>query len=131
MRSEGIGVEIARSVVLFFAQEPNRAMVARLARSRRRPDRAAARARAGRRRSPARRWSSPARCRTSTRDEAAELIVAAGGKVSGSVSKKTDYVVAGEEAGSKLAKAEQLGITILDEAGLRALLDAGPADLSA
>jgi DNA ligase (NAD+) len=57
-----------------------------------------------------------------TRDEASELIVAAGGKVSGSVSKKTDYVVAGDDAGSKLAKAEQLGIAILDEAGLRALL---------
>jgi DNA ligase (NAD+) len=60
-----------------------------------------------------------------TRDEAAELIVAAGGKVSSSVSKKTDYVVAGDEAGSKLAKAESLGITILDEAGLRELLEAG------
>ena len=57
-----------------------------------------------------------------TREEASELIVAAGGKVSGSVSKKTDYVVAGDEAGSKLSKARDLGITILDEAGLRKLL---------
>jgi DNA ligase (NAD+) len=57
-----------------------------------------------------------------TRDEATELIVAAGGKVTGSVSKKTDYVVAGSEAGSKLTKAEQLGITIVDEDGLRDLL---------
>ena len=60
-----------------------------------------------------------------TRDEAADLIVAAGGKVSSSVSKKTDYVVAGDEAGTKLAKAETLGITILDEAGLRELLESG------
>ena len=58
-----------------------------------------------------------------TRDEAKELIEAAGGKVSGSVSKKTSFVVAGEEAGSKLAKAEELGVMVLDEAGLRALVD--------
>ncbi|HEY9146814.1 MAG TPA: NAD-dependent DNA ligase LigA [Thiobacillus sp.] len=60
---------------------------------------------------------------TLTRDAAKEKIEAAGGKVAGSVSKKTDYVVAGEEAGSKLAKAQELGVTILDEAGLLALLE--------
>ncbi|MBI3432670.1 MAG: NAD-dependent DNA ligase LigA [Hydrogenophilales bacterium] len=60
---------------------------------------------------------------TLTRDAAKEMIEAAGGKVAGSVSKKTDYVVAGEEAGSKLAKAQELGVTILDEAGLLALLE--------
>jgi DNA ligase (NAD+) len=59
---------------------------------------------------------------TLTRDQAKEMIEAAGGKVAGSVSKKTDYVVAGEAAGSKLAKAEELGVTVLDEAGLIALL---------
>ncbi len=57
-----------------------------------------------------------------TRPEAEALIKAAGGRCSGSVSAKTDYVVAGAEAGSKLAKAEKLGLTILDEAGLRKLL---------
>ena len=56
------------------------------------------------------------------RDEARDLIEKAGGKVSGSVSKKTDYVVAGEEAGSKLAKAQELGVPVLDEDGLRKLL---------
>jgi DNA ligase (NAD+) len=60
---------------------------------------------------------------TLKRDEAQAMIEAAGGKVSGSVSKKTSYVVAGEEAGSKLAKAEELGIPILDEEGLKTLLE--------
>jgi DNA ligase (NAD+) len=59
---------------------------------------------------------------TMTREEAKETIEAAGGKVSGSVSKKTDYVVAGTEAGSKLEKAKSLGVKILDEDGLTNLL---------
>jgi len=59
---------------------------------------------------------------TLNRDEAKGMIEAQGGKVAGSVSKKTDYVVAGEDAGSKLTKAEQLGVDIIDERGLRELL---------
>jgi DNA ligase (NAD+) len=65
-----------------------------------------------------------------TRDEAKALIEEGGGKVSGSVSKKTNYVVAGVEAGSKLDKARELGVAVLDEAQLRALLAAGVAALS-
>ena len=57
-----------------------------------------------------------------TRDEAQETIIARGGKVTGSVSKKTDYVVFGADAGSKLAKAHALGVKTLDEASFRALL---------
>jgi DNA ligase (NAD+) len=61
---------------------------------------------------------------TLTREEAAEMIVRAGGKVTGSVSRKTSYVVAGESPGSKLAQAERLEVPVLDEAGLRARLGA-------
>jgi DNA ligase (NAD+) len=64
---------------------------------------------------------------TLSRDAAKEMIEAAGGKVAGSVSKKTHFVVAGEEAGSKLDKARELQITVLDEAGLVALLAEGTA----
>lgn len=119
-RSEGIGPEVARSVALFFKQAQNRAMLERL-------------------RATGVVMSAPKRERTGgaltgktfvltgtlpnlTREAATELIVAAGGKVTGSVSKKTDYVVAGSEAGSKLSKAEQLGIAVIDEAGLQTLL---------
>ena len=59
-----------------------------------------------------------------TRDAAKELIQSAGGKVTGSVSAKTDFLVAGEKAGSKLAKAEKLKVAILDEAGLKNLISA-------
>ena len=64
---------------------------------------------------------------TLSRDEAKDMLEAAGAKVSGSVSKKTSYVVAGAEAGSKLTKAEELGVTVLDEAGMLALLGRAPA----
>ena len=57
-----------------------------------------------------------------TREQATEMIVAAGGRVTGSVSRKTNYVVAGESPGSKLAQAERLGVPVLDEAGLRELV---------
>ena len=117
----GIGPQIAESVAFFFAQPQNRAVVERL-RARgvdvtapKRP-RAAAGPLAGKT------FVLTGTLPVLTREEASELIVAAGGKVAGSVSNKTDYVVAGEEAGSKLGKAQQLGIAIIDEPGLRALL---------
>ncbi|MEK9802813.1 MAG: NAD-dependent DNA ligase LigA, partial [Curvibacter sp.] len=116
-----VGPIVARSIHTFFRQEHNREVVAQL-------------------RACGLRWEegepSPAAqlplagqtfvltgtLPTLSRDEAKEMLEAAGAKVAGSVSKKTSYVVAGEEAGSKLDKARELGIPVLDEAGLRALL---------
>ena len=66
-----------------------------------------------------------------TRDEAAEAVTALGGKTASSVSKKTGFVVAGDNPGSKYDKALSLGVPVLDEAGLRLLLEEGPAAASA
>jgi DNA ligase (NAD+) len=63
-----------------------------------------------------------------SRDQAREAILARGGKAAGSVSKSTDYVVVGENAGTKATKAEELGVRILDEAGFRELLETGSVD---
>ena len=62
---------------------------------------------------------------TLSRKEAQELIEKHGGKAAGSVSKKTDFVVAGEDAGSKLTKAQELGIPVIDEAALLAMVSEG------
>ena len=123
-RCDGIGPELAASVTLFFAQDANVKILERL-------------------REAGLDMTAPKRVRATqgplqgktlvltgtlpnlTREEATELIVAAGGKVTGSVSKKTGYVVAGTEAGSKLARAEELGVPVLDEDGLRELLEPG------
>ena len=118
---DGVGPTIAESVVRFFADPRNRAEVERLValgvrwpRGERRP-----------------RGEGPLAGKTfvltgsldsMTRDDAKRRIESAGGKVTSAVSKKTDYLVAGEEAGSKLAKAQELEVPILDEAALLALL---------
>ena len=120
-RSEGIGPEVAGSVALFFRQHANREMVARLKRAGV-DTTAPKRARTADGKLAGKTFVLTGALPSLTRDEASELIVAAGGKVTGSVSKKTDYLVAGDEPGSKLTKAEQLGVAILDESDLRKLL---------
>lgn len=115
-----VGPVVARSIVEFFAEAHNREVIEQL-------------------RACGLRWDEckPTQPRsqglagrtlvltgtlpTLSRDQAKALIESHGGKVSGSVSKKTDYVIAGADAGSKLAKAEELGVPVLDEAGLQAL----------
>ncbi|HME82558.1 MAG TPA: NAD-dependent DNA ligase LigA [Candidatus Eremiobacteraceae bacterium] len=119
---EQIGPAIAQSVVSFFAQEQNRAIVDKLRRAgvnlrgQRRAHGSATGPLAGKT------FVLTGTLPSLSREEASALIAAAGGKVSGSVSKKTDYMVAGEAAGTKRARAETLGVKIIDEAGLRELL---------
>lgn len=116
-----IGPQTAREVVAFLAADQNRQVLQRLRDAGVRP-------RAPRRR----RADGPLSGKTLVltgalsipRDEATRLIEAAGGKVTGSVSKKTDYVVAGSDAGSKLEKAERLGVAVIDEEELRRLAEA-------
>jgi DNA ligase (NAD+) len=120
-QSEGIGPEVASSVHLFFQQHANREMIERLRKAGVEMT-APKRVKAANGKFAGKTFVLTGTLPNLTRDEATELIVAAGGKVSGSVSKKTDYVIAGSEAGSKLTKAEQLGINIIDEDGLRDLL---------
>ena len=120
-RSEGIGPEVAGSVALFFQQRANRAMIDRLRKAGVSLT-APKRARAAGGKLAGKTFVLTGTLPNLTREEATDLIVQAGGKVTGSVSKKTDYVVAGTDPGSKYDKAQSLGVTILDEAGLRKLL---------
>ncbi len=120
--SEGIGPEVASSVHLFFQQQANESMIEQL--------REAGVVMSAPKRAPAAKGKLAGKTFVltgtlpgMTREDASALILQAGGKVSGSVSKKTDYVVAGSEAGSKLEKAQTLGIAVIDETGLRALLE--------
>jgi DNA ligase (NAD+) len=117
---EQIGPKIAQSIVSFFAQEPNRVVIEKLRRAGVRleehvPKRPADGPLAGKV------FVLTGTLPTLTREQATQLILAAGGSVASSVSKKTSYVVAGDAAGSKLAKAQELGIPVIDEAELRRL----------
>jgi DNA ligase (NAD+) len=118
-RVEEVGPRISQSILEFFARPANRALVqalkdARVEMTAEKKQRTAQLAGLT--------FVLTGTLPTMTRDEAKEKIEAAGGKTAGSVSKKTSYVVAGEEAGSKLDKARKLNVPILDEDGLLALL---------
>ncbi|HKJ71066.1 MAG TPA: NAD-dependent DNA ligase LigA [Gammaproteobacteria bacterium] len=120
-----IGPAVADAIVTFFAQERNRKVLDQLAGLGVEPEGPEQEAVEGPDLSGLRlvltgtleRW---------TREEATEALEARGARVTGSVSSKTDYVVAGEDAGSKLDKAREQGVAVLDEAGLERLLEEGP-----
>jgi DNA ligase (NAD+) len=115
----GIGPEIAQSVVAFFADPTNRAVLKRLADADVvMQDREALE---GPKPLAGKTFVLTGALASLSRDAARDLVVRLGGRVTGSVSKKTDYVVAGEAAGSKVDDARRLGVPILDEAAFRAL----------
>jgi DNA ligase (NAD+) len=124
---EGIGSRIAESVAEYFSLEPNRALIRKFAEA---GVRIADEVVEQTSEPGARPWEGKVFVITGTlptmsRDEAKDYIEARGGKVTGSVSSKTDYLVVGESAGSKLDKARQLGVKTLEEAELRALAENG------
>jgi DNA ligase (NAD+) len=116
----GIGPVVAESVVRYFAQPGNRSVVARLRECGVRTDRE--RALAPSTHLAGKTFVLTGELDTMTRAEATERIQAAGGKVTGSVSRKTDYVVVGASPGSKYERAQALGVPTLDESAFRALL---------
>ncbi|HEV2704666.1 MAG TPA: NAD-dependent DNA ligase LigA [Pyrinomonadaceae bacterium] len=122
-----IGLTVAQSVRDWFDDEGNRALCERL---KEKGVRTEAPVPVGAARDGAfagKQFVLTGKLETMTRDEARALIESAGGRVTSSVSKKTDFVVAGEEAGSKLDKAEALGLRVIDEKQLKELLGAGSA----
>ena len=120
---EGIGPNIASGVVDWFAQSRNKKLLAKLKKAGTWPIEEPANQ--GEQLLSGQIFVLTGTLPTMKRGDAKAQIVAAGGKVTGSVSGKTNYLVAGENAGSKLAKAQDLGVEIIDEAGLLKLLGAG------
>jgi DNA ligase (NAD+) len=117
----GLGPSVAASVADFFSREPNRALVEKLKAAGLNTAAAPGAERASNA-LEGQTFVLTGTLPTMSREQAAALIQSHGGKISDSVSKKTSYVVAGASAGSKLAKAQSLGVTVLDEEGLVALV---------
>jgi DNA ligase (NAD+) len=120
---DGVGPTIAQSVKRFFSIDRNRDLVDRLRAAGLNFEGTAVVARSTEQTLTGQTFVLTGSLENRTRDEAAAEIEARGGKVTGSVSKKTSYVVVGESPGSKLTKAEELGVTILDEAAFETLLN--------
>src|SRR5664279_1778563 len=118
--AEEVGPKVAEAVVQYFSEPGNRDLVGRLLKAGLQFTYASSRPKAGPLQGKT--LVVTGTLPTLSRDQAKQLIEQAGGKVSGAVSKKTSYVVVGEDAGSKLAKARELGICTLTEDELRALL---------
>ncbi len=118
----GVGETVARSLVTWFSDPAHREWITRLEAAGLRTEETAPAAATSASGVAGKTFVLTGTLPTLSRDDAQARIEAAGGKVSGSVSAKTAYVVAGEEAGSKLTKARELGVPVLDEAGLLALL---------
>ncbi len=125
---DGIGPVVATSVVDFFSREEERRVVEKLRAAGVRLSSGAPRPSAGANLA-GKTFVLTGTLPTMTRDQASDLIIAHGGKVTDSVSKKTSYVVAGANPGSKLARAGELGVPVLDEAGLLALIGAGDGNI--
>lgn len=117
----GLGPQLTGAIVEFFADPRSQALIDKLKRGGVKME-AEARARASDKLAGLT-FVLTGTLPTMTREEASELIELHGGKTVGSVSKKTSYVLAGEAAGSKLEKARELGVAVIDEAGLRALIE--------
>jgi DNA ligase (NAD+) len=117
-----IGPKVAESIRAFFAEQQNRELIERLRKAGLQFEEAAPRQTGGH--LTGKTFVLTGSLEKYTREQAQRLIEDAGGKVTSSVSRKTDYVVAGADPGSKLEKARSLGVTVLDEAAFEALLSA-------
>jgi DNA ligase (NAD+) len=120
----GIGPKLAKSVADWFARESNRRVVDKLKAAGVRTEIEAVEP-LGPQPLEGLTFVITGTLPSMSREQAKELIQAHGGRVTGSISGKTSYLLAGERAGSKLAKAEKLGVPVLDEAALREILDKG------
>jgi DNA ligase (NAD+) len=121
VEAEEVGPRVAEAIQEFFHEERNREVIKKLRDAGLRFEQEQKRKADGK--LTGKQFVLTGTLPTYTRDQAKQMIEESGGRVVGSVSKKTDYVVAGADPGSKLEKARTLGITILDEAGLRELLN--------